>query len=220
LQFILVFNQNMVDGRIPVKCELAHKEEEYVRKAFGSFLCWLLDPFFRWWWALITGIASFLSFVWTPPTGLSIGKTGILLLSFAIFSLLFLVVSVVAQGYQLFCERYKGLEVVAIQKMAGSGTDLTFLLRGYLRDATGLLVEIRRPLEDIEVPFAIVRITSMTSKGLYQAVPVWVSAGHLRDFNSHRITANLLIARPNMYFDHIRNVFEGMATKETTNDLT
>jgi hypothetical protein len=179
----------------------------------------LLDPFFRWWWALITGTASFLAFVWTPPNGLNIGRTCILLLIFTIFSLLFLVLSVLVQGFQLFRERYKDLEVVAIQKATESGSDLIFLLRGYLRDATGLLIEIRRPLDDVELQFAIVRITGATSKGLYQALPVWVSAGHLRDFNSRRFSANLLIARPYMYFDHTRSVFENLNSKETSNDL-
>ena len=94
-----------------------------------------------------------------------------------------------------------------------------FILRGYLRDATGLLVEIRRPLEEAEVPFAIVRVTGETSKGLYQAVSVWVSAGNLRDFNAHRFSATVLIARPHMYFDHTKNVFDDVNAKEANNDL-
>ena len=165
-----------------------------MRQTFVLFLSWLFDPFFRWWWALITGTASFLAFVWTPPEGVTIGRTGMLLLFFAGFSLVFFVVSVVVQGYQLFRERYKDMEVVAVQKATEPGAELIFILRGYLRDASGLLVEIRRPLGDVEVPFAIVRVTGATSKGLYQAVPVWVSAGHLRNFNARRFSVNVLIA--------------------------
>ena len=190
-----------------------------MRQNFDSFLGWLLGSFFRWWWALITGTASFLAFVWTPPEGATIGRTGMLLLFFTAFSLVFLVVSVVMQGYQLFRERYKELEVVAIQKANESVAGLIFILRGHLRDATGMLVEIRRSSEDVEVLFAIVQVTRATSKGLYQAEPVWVSPGNLREFNARRFSLNVLIARPNMYYDDARKAFEGMISKEANNVL-
>ena len=88
-----------------------------MQQNYSSFLGWLFGPFFRWWWALITGTASFLAFVWTPPEGVTISRTGMLLLLFSAFTLAFLVISVVVQGYLLFRERYKNLEVIAVQKV-------------------------------------------------------------------------------------------------------
>lgn len=186
---------------------------------FVSFLSWLFGSFFRWWWALITGTASFLAFVWTPPEGAIIGRTGMLLLFFVAFSLVFLVITVVVQGYQLFRDRNRKLEVVAIQKASESVSGLIFILRGYLRDATGMLVEIRRSSEDLEVLFAIVQVTRATSKGLYQAEPIWVSPGNLSEFNARQFSLNVLIARPSLYYDDARRAFEVMNSKEASNDL-
>lgn len=160
-----------------------------------------------------------LAFVWTPPNGLSITRPVMFLLILLVFTLIFLVLSSIAQSYALFRERYRALEVVSVQRVSEPGIDWIFLIKGHLHDAIGMLIEIRRPLEDIEVPFAVVRVTGSTARGLYQAVPIWLSPGHLRDFTSQRFSASVLIASHCMYFEETRSVFDELRGMETPREL-
>lgn len=178
-----------------------------MRSTLGEFIGLMFKPFFKWWWAVLTGAASLLAFLWTPTGGLTVSQTGMLLVILGTLTLVFLVFSVLYQGWNLFKDRHRNLEVVSVTKTKDFGTDWIFLLRGYLRESTGILLEIRRPLEDVEVPFALVRVIGSTTKGLYQAVPVWISPGHLRDFSNRQFSASSLIAYPNIYFDRAREVF-------------
>jgi hypothetical protein len=191
-----------------------------MRSSFGAFLSLMFQPFFKWWWAVVTGAASILAFVWTPPAGLTISKAGMLLLVLIGFTMLFLVLSMVVQGWLLFQNRHQRLELVALRQVRDFGpaddrprdlgTDWVFLLRGYLPESTGMLIEIRRPFEEVELAFALVQVTGTTARGLYQASPLWISPGHLRDYSRQHFSANTLIAYPQISYDRAKEVFDAL----------
>lgn len=188
-----------------------------MRRSFWAYIGWLFGPFFRWWWAVATGLASVLAFVWTPPAGVQLGRSTILIFAFGGLTLLFLTLAAIVQAWRLFAERYRAFEVVAILKSEEFASGWAFVLRGHLQDSTDVLVEIRRPLDDVEVPFAIVRVSGHTSQGLIQADPIWISAGHLRDLKASRFSASSLIARPHVRFDRVRAALAELDSNEVAN---
>jgi len=69
---------------------------------FVKYLGTLMSPFFRWWWALITGIATLLSFFAWKTNGLTLSGTQVALAVLILLSLLFLMLSVVRQSFKWY----------------------------------------------------------------------------------------------------------------------
>ena len=69
---------------------------------FGTYLGTLMSPFFRWWWALITGVATLLAFFALKTNGLTLSGTQVALAVLIFFSLVFLMLSVVSQGFKWY----------------------------------------------------------------------------------------------------------------------
>ena len=171
-----------------------------------KYLTFVLSPFFRWSWALITGVASLLSFVLTTYFEFKLTPPLALVLTLFIFLLLFLALSVLTQGWDLFINRYTMLEVRNVQKSKDFGGDLVFILSGHLPLGIGTVVDIHRRLGDLEVPFALVEVVSQNDKGHYQATPLTTAPAHLRDYNTGKFTVSDLIAHPFVTIKRVREV--------------
>lgn len=63
--------------------------------AFLSYCRLLFEPFFKWWWAAITGVASILSYLALPESGVVVSKLGVAASVLVGLFLVFLVLSVV-----------------------------------------------------------------------------------------------------------------------------
>src|SRR4051812_28800239 len=103
----------------------------------GKYFSFLVGPFFRWWWALITGLGTLLSYKLTPDSGWRLGPIGVLLLTVLGFTLSFLTLSVAYQGWQLFRGRYAELVLCSIQKSKDLGADWVFVVRAGIDLPTG-----------------------------------------------------------------------------------
>jgi hypothetical protein len=180
-----------------------------VQPTISKYLGWIFKPFFLWWWTAITGTASILAFLGSPESGISLPKIAVAILIFFFLALIFLTVSVMIQGWSLFWDRYRQLEVISIRKSKDLGSEWIFVISGYLQESQGTLIEICRPLEDTEVPFAIVRIVGKTEKGNYQAVPIWISPGHLRAFSLKEFDARILRAKTTIAYEQVSEAFRG-----------
>lgn len=161
----------------------------------GSYLRQIFQPFFRWWWAAITGVASILGFATAPATGITLGPAGVALLLFATFSLLFLTVSVVSISYRW----YGGTPSVAIEHFQRGGADepIRFLLRcdrGELRvgDLIGVYGD---PGTGMDVCFSVARVSAYHSDNCkLQAESLWHSATGLSPILRNQIpTQNLKV---------------------------
>ena len=184
-----------------------------MRPVISEYLGWLFQPFFRWWWAAVSGTASIVALWWTPQSGVTLSNVTAAITVLIISMLVFLTLSVLIQGCSLYRGRNRSLEVVSIRrdKDKDFNADLVFVIRGYLQESIGTLVEIRRPLEDTEVPFAIVRVVGTTAKGYHQAVPIWISPGHQRDFMRHEFTPRALLAKTTLTYDRVLEAFNERA---------
>jgi hypothetical protein len=173
----------------------------------SKYIGWIFQSFFRWWWAAITGAASIIALFVTPESGLKFSNIGVSIIILVFLTFTFLMVSVLVQGWSLFCDRNRQLEVVSIRRSKDLGSDWIFVINGYLPESQGVLIEVWRPLEDTEVPFAIIKVVGTTGKGYHQAVPIWISPGHLRDFSLQEFDASILRAKTILSFDRVWEAF-------------
>lgn len=114
--------------------------------------------------------------------------------------------SVSYQGWLLFSDLNQELKILSIIRTKDYESDWIFILSGYIKESKEALIEVLRPLEDTEVPFAMLKVIGKTAKGYIQAVPIWISPGHLRDFSRHKFSPSILIATPIIRYERIREV--------------
>ena len=128
-----------------------------MRPVISEYLGWLFQPFFRWWWAAVSGTASIITLWGMPQSGVTFSNATAAIMVLIVSTMTFLTFSVLKQGWSLYWDRNRQLEVVSIRrdKDKAFGADWVFVINGYLPESIGTLVEIRRLLEDTEVPFAI-----------------------------------------------------------------
>jgi hypothetical protein len=73
----------------------------------------LTQPFFRWWWALLTGVATLLSFFQWQQKGMNLSGVTVALSVCLVLTLLFFVGSVVTQGFGWHTQSQRQPVVVA-----------------------------------------------------------------------------------------------------------
>ena len=175
-----------------------------------TYLGWIFRVFFRWWWAVLTGTASIVPLFWIPQSGIILSNITVTATIFVVLTLAFLTVSVLVQAWSLYWDRNRQPEVVSISRSRSKdlGSDWIFVIDGHLRESNGVLIEVRRLLEDTEVPFALVKVVEKTGQGYYQAVPIWLSPGHLRDFTQQKFERSALRAKTSITYDRIRSCLE------------
>src|SRR5688500_854755 len=99
-------------------------------KAFWEYASLLLGPFWRWWWAAITGVASLLSFLAVPQGGVTLSKLELSLWVLAGGVVVFLLLSVLTRSWGLFMAYRGDLIVSGIQPCKEYGGTHVFLLQG------------------------------------------------------------------------------------------
>ena len=145
----------------------------YCRLVFG--------PFFKWWWAAITGVASILSYLALPEVGLTIPRLWVALGVLGGMLLAFLTLSVVWQGWLLFEERFSDLRVTAINRCEDFGGHYVVILVGP-QVVPGALSNCIAFSRVPKFPSALLEIMQTNSKGEHQTRPLWFAQGHLSDF--------------------------------------
>jgi hypothetical protein len=170
---------------------------------FSAYLAFLFQPFFRWWWAAVTGFASIFSVLVTPHSGLVISPSVVAIVIFCVLTMAFLTLSTLVQGWGLYRKRYPDLRVSDVQRTKEYGGEYVTALCGDMEVPFGTLVELRRPVGQDEILFALVEIRNRTTQGNYVAVPIWTSAGHQRDLFGGKFSASQLIVVPHVHRDSL-----------------
>jgi hypothetical protein len=161
--------------------------------SLSNYLSWLTAPFFRWWWAAVTGAASLIAFAWTPQT-VSISKPFMLAILLVVSTLLFFALTVTLQGWRLYASRTR-FEILNFlrDKNQDLGFEWVMTFRGPPGVDVDRVLQVNRLFDDGRViPFAIVKVLGLNDDSIYQAVPVWLSPGNLNDFVNHEFTARAL----------------------------
>lgn len=160
-----------------------------------GFIEALLGSFFRWWWAVLTGFASILSWVYAPD-GFTLTRMQVTSLTLFGLMLIFFVASTIYQGWRLYRNRLGASTVIGFQKSDNYGGEFVFIIEGVGRAAQGKVAELKRPINGVEVPFAIVEFIDVNARGNFQANPVWISPNHLRELRTGKFVFSDIVVDP------------------------
>ena len=123
---------------------------------YVRYLKELFDLFAKSWWAVITGVASILSWVATPDSGIVIGRVGVAVGILVIAAVSFMMVSIVTKSFSWFVERPRPA-VVRFSTNRGSPA-VTFVLSSVGEPIhPGYLLTIFRHQIDDDIPIAVVK---------------------------------------------------------------
>ena len=148
--------------------------------SFWQFLRLLLASFFRWWWAVVTGVASILSYM-SLPSGVSIGRLSASVAVLCLSVLLFITVTVIHQGWKLYKEHWFQFRVLRWQRSNHCGGEYVFLVEDRGLGSIGRVAELRRFVDDVEVAFGLIEFVGRDSNMRLQAREVWLEPAHIRD---------------------------------------
>lgn len=152
----------------------------------------LFGSFFRWWWAVITGFASILSLVFIPDR-VWLSKGLVTILIFVGLTLTFLCLSTVYQGWLLYQSRFIAPKFLRFHELQTLGAEYVCLLDGVPQEANGKIAQLKRTMNDIDVPFAVIEFGDRNAQGQIQARVLWIAPGHLRDLKSQQFAASDIV---------------------------
>ncbi|OGQ87936.1 MAG: hypothetical protein A2512_09955 [Deltaproteobacteria bacterium RIFOXYD12_FULL_56_24] len=172
-----------------------------------GFLLFLINPFFRYWWAALTGCASILAVYITPSSGITLNGATMMSVTFVAFALVFLTLSVLNQGWQLYMGRLVGLQVTSFERNRDMPEGWVFVLVGGIDLAVGTVIDIHKKTGAAEVPFSLVRIASRNSRGAYQATPIGkINPTHIKEHSAGGLRPEDLIVRTSVDLQRIKEV--------------
>lgn len=144
------------------------------------------------WWALLTGILEIFAFVWLENT--------IVLNRIAFFVLLFFAslcllggMLVILKGWEIYSKAFEKVQITQIVRI---GNDQFFLLKCSRNYQTGLMFEVFRKMESVEVPIGFIETTHFRDDGIIQAKPLWIRPVHLRDIERSQLSVENLVVYP------------------------
>lgn len=158
----------------------------------------LFNVFFKWWWPVITGIASIASWMTVPNEGLQLSKLAVMLCIVGISILLFLFLSVLARSYQWFAMVESHPKVTGlVPSPEGTSHPCMFLIADNGKPlANDKLLSVFREVNGQEVLIAVLSLESYRNDGTSaQCIPKWISPGHLRELMGRRVEYSSLIVR-------------------------
>jgi hypothetical protein len=166
------------------------------KKSATDFLQLIFSSFFRWWWAVITGVASIASWLFLSREGILLTPPMFIIVVLIGSALLFLALSTVYQCWLIYQEHFTRLRIVGFQKCNSYGGEHVFLVEGNIGAAQGTVIELKRFYAGVEITIALAEIMEKNSKGQYQANPFWISPGHLRDLKMGQFVYSEIEAEP------------------------
>jgi hypothetical protein len=173
----------------------------------GGYIGFMFRPFFRAWWASLTGFASVLALYLARDSRIEIGGAAIASITLLFFSLVFVILSVVTQGWELYQSRTGGLRVKSVEKSKEVTEGWILILETSATLSVGAVVDIHKRSGVTEVPLALVQITGRNSDGAYQATPIGkINPAHIREHSAGGLRPTDLVVRPFVEFQRFREV--------------
>ncbi|OLS20660.1 MAG: hypothetical protein HeimC3_39260 [Candidatus Heimdallarchaeota archaeon LC_3] len=164
--------------------------------SFISFLGYLTNSFFRWWWALITGIASLISLLVSKDNVYD--KIFLLIIVFCLFSVLFLLLTTINQSWKLYKEYPNKIQIIEIKKSKNYNSEFVFILKIQKKISIPILAEIIRVDKNESITIGLIEIIDINENNYYQAKEIWIASGHLRDFKNLKFNQNHMKINPDI----------------------
>jgi hypothetical protein len=186
---------------------MAYLKQESTISTKSSYLLFLFNPFFRYWWAALTGCASILAMYVTPSQGITLNGAMIMTITFIVLILLFITLSTVSQGYQLYIGQLEGLCVSSLERNRDVSEGRVFILNGDVDLPVGSVIDVHKRMGEAEVPLALIRINSRNSKGAYQATPIGkMNPSHIKEHSNGGLRPMNLVVRTSVDLQRVKEV--------------
>lgn len=156
----------------------------------------LLSPFFRWWWAVLTGVGTLVGLYSVPAEGVRLGPSAVASLALGFSLCLFLAVSVLYRSYGWYRAVADAPRVESINR-ANEDHPLTLVLAAQHSDLElGQLVALYlTPSTGVEVCIAVGRVSAYAgAPGRLHVEPIWIAPKHQTDLLTGRAQATALRA--------------------------
>ncbi len=153
----------------------------------------LTQPFFRWWWALLTGVATLLSFFQWQQTGVNLSGVTVALSVCAALTLLFFAGSVITQGFGWYTQSQRQPVVVACTPADKESPVEIFHLTSALPLEPGQVISLLRTMGERVFCIGMLKVERIAT-GRYQCVPLWIAAGPKQELKQGKIPLSHLSA--------------------------
>lgn len=157
----------------------------------------IFEVFFKWWWAVITAIATFLP-LFTLPNSLSISRGLLVLAVFVICLLVFVTISVAAQGYAWFVGSHNAPRVGSCLPAIAAGEEASqpeVITVSSVHDLQiGQVLTVFRETNRGIGCFGIIKVDRRISSHSdeYQCSPLWIAPIHKRDLSRDQVQVSQL----------------------------
>lgn len=177
----------------------------------SSYLRYLLAPFFRNWWAVLTGCASLLAMYVTPAKGVTLSGAAMMTITFAVLVLLFLTAAAAAQGWALYSGQLRGLRVSSFERNRDVPSGWVFVLESNVEVSVGTVIDVHKRVGAVEVPLALIQVVARNSSGAYQAEPIGkLNPVHVQEHAAGGLRAADLVVRAHIDVHRIKEVINDL----------
>jgi hypothetical protein len=159
-----------------------------------TYLKDLTSVFFKWWWAVITGIASLLPFFGFPGPNIAVSNIAASIVILLTFLLLFLTLSVVVQGYKWYTSANSEPTVESCIPAQSSSDREVFRIRSTTAMEPGRVITILRTTDRGTGCMGMVKVERVAEPLLYQCSPLWLSPMHRNDLAQGKVHVSQLSA--------------------------
>jgi len=150
------------------------------------YLASLTRPFFRWWWAVITGLATLLAFFEWRSTGMQLSSTAVAVIVGVFLTITFFAASVIVQGFGWYT-RSHGQPVIVTCTPANPESPLeVFQLTSMLPLEPGQVISLLRTVGDRTFCIGMLKVERIASSR-YQCVPLWIAPSSRQDLKRGQI---------------------------------
>jgi hypothetical protein len=159
------------------------------RDSIISYLEFMLKSPIATWWAVATGLIGVISFLVLSSTA-QISRIWLTVIIFGSSLCLFTGVSALLKAWPL----WRKSSAAAVRQIVRAEKEHVFLLEGLSDSRIGLMLEIYRTRESVEVPIGLIEITHQRDDGLVQAKAVWIMPVHMREIETRELSPQSLCA--------------------------
>jgi hypothetical protein len=143
----------------------------------------------------------------TPSHGITLSGAAMMTATFGVLSLIFITLSVLGQGWQLYIGQLGGVQVTSFERNRDMPEGWVFVLVGDIDFAVGTVIDIHKKTGAAEVPLSLVRITSRNSCGAYQATSIGkINPTHIKEHAAGSLRPMDLIVRTSIDLQRIKEV--------------
>ena len=180
-----------------------------------TYLTDITSVFFKWWWAALTAVATFLPLLTLPPS-ITVSKIEIAMVAFGLSLLLFLTIAVVSRGFRWYIGSQNSPAVVsclpATQGVSKDGTEEVITVSSIHELEIGQILTILRTTNRGTGCFGIVKVDRRlgTESSQYQCSPLWIAPVHKNELAQNQVQISQLSTSLFISYNDLANFTSGV----------